>query len=484
MPGVPWSASVAAMKTRHLTASLLSVLAVGAAAAPPALADSISYIKDGDVWLTTPDGSRHFQVTTSGAYSYASQADDGTFIALAGERLHRLDRLGNVTADFATPVTDGPPPPNPPHYSDTTTSYFHGPFEPEISPDGKKVSYTYFWQHYTYNYILNVMENRLETGTAITHADRLTGWDEFGGHLSGWRDGSWIDDTTLMRSDAGIPLSEHAVINKGIGVGQKSELVRWFREGIMGSWDMRDPELTRDGSKLAMVVREPEPVAWHVRVSRTTGPIPAAPEGCFRIVPDVAHSSANEAPTGPTWSPDGRGLAFTDGEGIHVVNGIDLSGACQLPAGASIKLLVPGAAGADWGPADVPAGRPAAPAPASGPAAPAAPAKPGVATTPRRTAAGVGAGAAAAAGSGASAMTTAIACRRRCTVSGRMVVRGKTVARGTARSGGKGTVRLTLKPTAAGRKVLARLAGRSAAVKITVREGKRTRRLTRRVKVG
>src|SRR3712207_8827620 len=49
--------------------------------------------------------------------------------------------------------------------------------------------------------------------------------------------------TTLFRS-----LSEHAVINTGIGAGQKSELVRWFREGIMGSADMRDPELSRDGS--------------------------------------------------------------------------------------------------------------------------------------------------------------------------------------------------------------------------------------------
>ena len=80
------------MKTRTLTASLLAALALAA----PASADSISYIKDGNVWLTTPDGARQFQVTTSGAYAYASQADDGTFIALSGERLHRLDRLGNA----------------------------------------------------------------------------------------------------------------------------------------------------------------------------------------------------------------------------------------------------------------------------------------------------------------------------------------------------------------------------------------------------
>src|SRR3712207_9484097 len=83
-----------------LTAAV-ACLALGAGAgADLAAADSISYLKDGDVWLTTPDGSRQFQVTTTGGYSYASQADDGTFIALAGERLHRLDRFGKILAEI------------------------------------------------------------------------------------------------------------------------------------------------------------------------------------------------------------------------------------------------------------------------------------------------------------------------------------------------------------------------------------------------
>jgi hypothetical protein len=38
-------------------------------AAETASADSISYVKDGNVWLSTPDGSRQFQVTESGGYS-------------------------------------------------------------------------------------------------------------------------------------------------------------------------------------------------------------------------------------------------------------------------------------------------------------------------------------------------------------------------------------------------------------------------------
>ena len=106
------------------------VLALAAAA--PAAADSIAYVKDGDVWLATPDGSRQQRITRTGVYSYVSQADTGEMIALApGERLHKLSRSGKVLADFATVVSDGMPQAGP-------VNRFHGPFNPEISPDGRR----------------------------------------------------------------------------------------------------------------------------------------------------------------------------------------------------------------------------------------------------------------------------------------------------------------------------------------------------------
>src|SRR3954466_2392288 len=116
------------------TVALAAVAALAAAA--PASADSIAYVKDGNVWLATGDGSRQFQVTSTGGYSDVSQADDGTMIALNGVRLHRLDRMGNVTADSTTPVSNNDP---------AGQKSFWGPYNPAISPDATKVAYTYYW---------------------------------------------------------------------------------------------------------------------------------------------------------------------------------------------------------------------------------------------------------------------------------------------------------------------------------------------------
>ena len=97
---------------RGMFRSLLAGLAAAAivlACAASASADSIAYIKEGNVWLTTPDGARQFQVTTAGGYSDVTQSDDGTIVALNGVRLHKLARDGAVLADFATPVSDTRP---------------------------------------------------------------------------------------------------------------------------------------------------------------------------------------------------------------------------------------------------------------------------------------------------------------------------------------------------------------------------------------
>jgi hypothetical protein len=444
--------------------ALLAAVAATAvlATAGPAAAESISYIKDGDVWLTTSDGSRQYQVTYTGIYSYASQADDGTIIALTGERLHRLDRAGNVTADFATPVTDGPPPDQVPAWDDTVTNYFNGPYEPEISPDGTKVSYTYYWQHYTYDYILDRWRNRLEGGTAITRADRLTAWSEFGGPLTGWKSGSWTDADTLMRTGAGVPLAEDIVLND-IALGGGGEIRRWFRN--YRGYERRDGELNRPQTALAMGGDGPiDEGGVHLGVYRTLGNLEDEPELCFRLFDDAPD---NQPPRSPSWSPDGLRVAFQDQAGVQTLAVGDLSAGCTVPTEADMRLVAAGGAQPDWGPAGVP---PARPAPVRGgrPGTPGAPGAPGV--QPPGVAGGRVLGAAVARVRIGAALRRGITVRLTAPGAGRAVVtarlRGAVVARGAAvvRAAGRRAVRVRF--TRPGLRRLAR--ARTAPLKFTV----------------
>ncbi len=360
------------------TATTLAVAAAFAAAPGVATADSISYIgKDQNIWLTTPDGARQFQVTTSGRYSYASQADDGSFIARVSddsETLHRLDRWGNVLAEFKTPVSDGPTPAN------SQDNHFEGPYAPDISPDGTKVAYTYYHQSYTYDPTAcggtGCMANTLRSGTAITHADRLASWDELGGNLTGWRDPQWVTNDELVRSDAGVALAENVVMNR-VSQGPSTGLVRWMKAEAL---EREDAVVNPQKTKMALVDKEPGPAGTFtayegIRIYRMTSGFGAPPEACFRYQPD--DKSVTDA---PTWSPDGSAVAFDEGAGIRVMPVPDLSGDnCKAPAsGDSGRVIIPASKGVhpDWGPADVPASRPAAPAQPTAPGRPATPAKP------------------------------------------------------------------------------------------------------------
>jgi WD40-like Beta Propeller Repeat len=338
---------VRAINTRlalTIVAALAAALCLVAAA--PAAADSISYIKDGNIWLSTPDGSRQYQVTKSGGYSYASQADDGTLIGLHGRRLHRIDRHGNVLADFATPVSldTGP-----------NDSHFQGPFDPAISPDGTKVAYTYYWQYYGYDPTCNggtgCIRERLEQGVGYSHADRLTGWDEPGlGRQSGWVDPSWIGNTQTLLTDPSVPLNLDSVVDTvGDGTGNVEQ---WFSDN--NAWHLEDGEISRDNAKAAFVGQPPSQDAFRgdiIAIYRMNGPAPALPEACYHYTePDGAYDS-------PSFSPDGSRIAFAQHQagnpGIFVGEVPSFAGGCQLPA-AGGTMIIPGGAEPDWGPADVP----------------------------------------------------------------------------------------------------------------------------------
>ncbi len=64
----------------------------------------------------------------------------------------------------------------------------------------------------------------------------------------------------------------------------------------------------------------------------------------------------------PTWAPDSRRLAYSLGDGVHVLGADDLADCRSLPD----RVIAPGGSEPDWGPADVePSQAPSAP-PAGG----------------------------------------------------------------------------------------------------------------------
>jgi hypothetical protein len=331
------------MHKRSITFLIAAALCLVCAA--PAAADSISYIKDGNIWLTTPDGSRQHQVTQAGGYSFASQADDGTLIGLNGRRLHRIDpRDGRVLADFATPVSGE---------ANGSGVTFAGPFDPAISPDGTKVAYSYMstsvWTDPGCT-PPNCDFKRTEVGVGYSHADRLTPWEEPGlGRQSGWTHPSWIDNSQMLLSERSVIFGNTDSILDVVGNGNQA-FEYWFNDD--NAWYLHDGEISRDGKLAAWVGQAPNGMtADIIAVYKMNGPAPALPEACFHYVkPDGSFDS-------PSFSPDGRQIVFAhkqgNNPGIHVGPLPDVSGGCALPS-AEAKMLIPGGAEPDWGPADVP----------------------------------------------------------------------------------------------------------------------------------
>jgi WD40-like Beta Propeller Repeat len=310
-----------------------------AGAKAAASAGSLVYLKGGNVWVARPDGIRKHRVTRDGRrrprYDHPSQADNGTIVALRGTYLHRFARGGRrlgkprrVSAGLAGPgslheIAEGP----------------------EVSPDGRKVALSKTLLQGTYDPNtgrdgLTILSVTVEYRSAST-GKRLRELHSPGDY---YQSPSWIGNGRLL---VFAPFNSYAPQVFVDTFGGSTE--GWFADehgaeaDPFGRQVLDDGELTRAGDRLAMVrgtnvqgdsagaTFEIDSVA-----SLTEVPVPL----CTFRPPGSGPFS------GPSWSPDGSSIAWSNDAGVWTARLNPSGGDC----GATPRLVVRGGRLPDWGP--------------------------------------------------------------------------------------------------------------------------------------
>jgi hypothetical protein len=317
--------------------SLLLTLAVAA----PAAADSIVYVKDGDVWRARPDGSAQRQLTRDGGYSSPSQADDGTIVAVRGDRFVKLARDGRRLATLDSLLTANPGP-----------SAAVGPFDARISPDGHTIASWLGIMGGWFDYATNTYYDDPES--AVVYQDAGDGHPV--GTTMYYEEPSWFADSRhVLIFDSMNALTPQVMVGE-VGADH-NHLHGWFHDydtiDDPGGWKpLGAGELTRTGARLAALRAGSTLGDGGLDRGRDNGITiydvhgfdqPPALWMC-RIFDDQAGEL-----TPPSWSPDGDALTWSAPDGIWTTPVGDGCGSLKE------TLIIPGGSEPDWGPAD-PAG--------------------------------------------------------------------------------------------------------------------------------
>jgi hypothetical protein len=320
---------------RRLLPAFIAFVALAVPAA--ASADSIVYTKGTDVWLAKPDGSGARAVTSTGGYLSPTQADDGTILAQRGTRFVRMGRFGRTLATFDSVLTGIPANVN-----------AAGPFDPVLSPDGTKFAY-WIGMYTSWNDHAHGIE-WTRTGPVTIWHDARNG--RYLGATHYYEEPSWLPDSSgalLFEETNGLTAQ---VVAAGVGEGH-NDVQQWFRDSQTKPPGEEYPkpigagEISRGMDRLA-VLRGGTHLG-NGGLSQGQGntialygvKLPGLPTMECLISGAVGGEFGR-----PSWAPDGRSLAWAEGDGIWAGQlGRDCSG--------TPKLRIPGGREPDWGPAPV-----------------------------------------------------------------------------------------------------------------------------------
>jgi hypothetical protein len=333
----------------RLHALTVLICVAGLVAAAPAAADSLVFVRDNNVWLANADGSGQYQVTLDGTagspYQSPSQADDGTIFAIrqppgGRNQLWRMSQSGKLLNTPANTPAPGPT----------------GALDARISPDGRLAAY---WFVTTVSdpycpYCVSVSNRAL-----FSYSDRFTNYDAIGTpNTGGWP--SWLGNDTIVIGNGSATQWYYQ-----LGMPEAAE---WFAlSDLTGEiLTLLDAEAAPTGDRIAVVRGDNQET---ILLAKMNGPPPTKPT-FSGLACDVF-----EGPTGkfvdPTWSSNGRLLAWQEDDGIWLRSiPADLADCAGFGTPA---LRIPGAKTPDLSPAAMNPGprplceNPGNPAPCQGP---------------------------------------------------------------------------------------------------------------------
>jgi hypothetical protein len=290
---------------------IVPVLAALAVAAP-AQADSMVFIKKGDVWMAAPDGSRQVAVTRDGTkrrpYFSPSIADDGTIVALKGIHLHSFKPSGRRVVPARQWAIDPSP------------SLSTEPFTVDLSPNGRIVA--------THNGIYSTYYDPRRSEVRPTLAAQFVDFFDFRrnkeiGKTDGYYDygaPAWLDGRHVLTTSFGI---FNAQVLKS-EIGDRTRGTDFFRDPNRdpdtgtNAFVMTDAEATRAGDRWA-VMRRPlrgadadDPSVATIQIYRTGTPSTESTPLCT-----IGPGRRIGYDADPSWTPDGKRLLWWEpGKGI------------------------------------------------------------------------------------------------------------------------------------------------------------------------
>jgi hypothetical protein len=241
-----------------------------------------------------------------------------------------------------------------------------GPYEPRISPDGKKFAYYFYVQTSFDDYENDV--RWIDTGSygTWTWADHFTSPASESEYERSFTQAEWVNGDRLLGTQ-GFWMNMWTW-QIGNGHCYTSSAAQWWfglqdppdEWGVPAYHWYYDPALSPDGTKLAMT--DGDGADSRLIIAATHGPAWSGhapyPEPDYvggtstLAAPTIECQSAAQRVSNPSWSRDGDLLAYGSGDGVHVMSvpdGLDCSQARDV-------LLERGAVDPAFGPAGVPSG--------------------------------------------------------------------------------------------------------------------------------